>query len=129
MNVAKNITFATAAAAILTLNAAAPQAAERSAQVTMKPLQGISFNLGTKHAASYFLRKDGVCKLVLTVAEAPNWNEVPTFTATRFEAAVPAHKQTRFSSVEGNVLEFACHAGANSMSVEPVDQVAIGKAR
>lgn len=127
MNVARNI--AIAAIAIFAFNATAPQAAERADQLTMKPQHGISFDVGAKRAASYFLSQDGACKLVLTIANAPNWNEVPTYTATRFEASVPALRQTRFNSSEGKVLEFACHAGAKSMSVKPVKQVAIGKAR
>jgi len=131
MNPTKNTAIATALTAILSLNAFSAQAADASPQraMNMKPLQGVSFEVGTQHAVSYFLSEDGTCKLVLTLGGAPNWNEVASLTVTRFEAAIPAHKETRFRSAEGKIIAFACHAGAKSMSVEGMEQVAIGATR
>jgi hypothetical protein len=104
------------------------KAADSSPILTMKPLQGISFDVGTKRAVSYFLREDGMCKLVLTLAEAPIWDEPSRFAATRFEAAIDAGKATRYDSPEGKSLDFACLAGAQSMSVEALDEVAVKSA-
>jgi hypothetical protein len=39
--------------------------------MTMKPLQGVSFDIGTKRAVSYFLSDNGACKLTLTLALRP----------------------------------------------------------
>jgi len=131
MNSTKNTAIATALTAILSLSAFAAQVADASPQrvMTMKPLQGVSFDVGTQHAVSYFLSEDGTCKLVVTLGAAPNWDEVASLTVTRFEAAVPARKGARFRSVEGKIIQFACHAGAKSMSVEGMEQVAVGAAR
>jgi hypothetical protein len=117
----------TAFALVLTLTTAvATQAAD---ELTMKPLQGISFDFESKHAVSYFLRDDGTCKLVLTLAGEPDLGEVPSFTATRFEAAIGAGKTARFEVSQGKSLEFACHAGAQVMSVRGLEQVASSPGR
>jgi hypothetical protein len=126
----RKLAVATAFASILaTADLGTLQAADNSPILTMKPLQGISFDVGTKRAASYFLREDGMCKLVLTLAEAPTWDDVSRFTATRFEAAINAGNATRYDSPEGKSLDFACLADAQAMSVRPVDEVAVGPAR
>ncbi len=102
------------------------QAAESTPILTMKPLQGISFDVGTKRAVSYFLREDGICKLVLTLAEAPAWDDSSRYTATRFEAAVDPGNATRYDSPEGKSLDFGCLADAQAMRVRAVDEVAVG---
>jgi len=102
------------------------QAAENTPILTMKPLQGISFDVGTKRAVSYFLREDGICKLVLTLADAPAWDDSSRFNTTRFEAAVGPGNATRYDSSEGKSLDFACLADAQAMSIRPVDEVAVG---
>ena len=58
----KNIIVVSGVAAAITL--ASLGAAEASE--TMKPLQGVSFHAGTKHAVGYFLTESGSCRLVLT---------------------------------------------------------------
>ena len=126
MNTLKKIIAGTAFAAVLTLSAAA---ATQAAEMTMKPLQGVSFEVEAKHAVSYFLRDDGTCKLVLTLAGEPDLGEVPSFTATRFEAAIAAGRMARFEVSQGKSLEFACHAGAQVMSVRGLEQVASSPGR
>jgi len=92
--------------------------------VKMKPNHGVSFDVGAKHAVAYFLSESGTCQLVLTLADEPNWDGVQSFTATRFEAAVPAFRETQYRSTEGKVIEFECHADAKMMSVKTVDEIA-----
>ena len=124
MTFSKNIFVATALAGIFCANAASEIRAADSSLLTMKPLHGISHDVGTKRAVSYFLSDNGKCKLVLTLAEAPNWDEVPNLIATRFEAAIDAGKTTRFHATAGKSLQFACQAGAQAMNVKVLDQVA-----
>jgi len=122
MNMLTKIIAGTAFAAVLSLStAAATQAAD---EMTMKPLQGVSFDVESKRAVSYYLNDAGTCKLVLTLAGEPDLGEVASFTATRFEAAIGAGKMARFVVGEGKSLEFACHAGAQVMSVRGLEQVA-----
>lgn len=110
-------------------NSGALQAADISSGLTMKPLHGISFDVGTMRAVSYFLSDNGRCRLVLTLAEEPNWDDLSRFVATRFEAAISGGKASRFHPAEGKTLEFECQADAQSMNVKAVDQFAAGAAR
>ena len=64
MNSAKKLFVATALTGLLP-GAGTLQAADTSALKTMKPMQSFSFNVGTKHASTYFLTDNGVCKLTL----------------------------------------------------------------
>jgi hypothetical protein len=121
MNSVKKIIAGTAFAAVLSLSTAA--AAQAADVMTMKPLQALSFDVATKHAVAYFLSDNGACKLVVTLAETPNADDVTTFTTTRFEAAISAGKATRFDASVSKALEFACQADTLAMTVKPVEQI------
>ena len=130
MNLAKKIIVAAALSGTVIVNGSgALQAADTSSELTMGPLYGISFDVGTKRAVSYFLTDNGQCKLVLTLADPPDWDGVPSLTAIRFEAAIFVGKVTHFKSSEGKALEFTCHEGAQAMSVKEIEQVAIDAVR
>jgi hypothetical protein len=113
-----------ASAAVATVLSLAGTLAASAADITMKPMQGLSFEVGSKHAVSYYLRDNGACKLVLTLAEAPNWDEGASLVATRFEAAIDGGSARRFDVGESKQLEFACGARADKMSVRWLEQVA-----
>ena len=112
---------ATLAGFVLATASSHSKAASTDYTLTMQPLHGISFDVGTKRAASYFLSADGQCRLVLTLADQPDWEQFASFTTTRFEATLPANKTIRFASPENKMLEFACLPNAQSMSVRPID--------
>lgn len=110
--------------------ASAVQAADAASTLTMKPLHGISFDVGSQRAASYFVNKNGRCEVVLTLAETPDWDSAPRFVSTRFEATIGPGKSTRYNSHEGRAIEFACETAAQTMSVNEVDQqIAAGSDR
>ena len=90
--------------------------------LTMKPLQGVSFDIGTKRAMSYFLNKDDACKLTLMLADVIDDDEVNGLTATRMTVAVESGKTAYLDTAEGKSLEFKCQAGAQLMSIEASDQ-------
>jgi hypothetical protein len=91
--------------------------------VTMKPLQGVSFDIGTKRAVSYFLSDNGACKLTLTLAEVVQDDEVNGLTAARMTVAVEVGKVAHFDT-EGKSLEFKCQAGARAMTATIINRVA-----
>jgi hypothetical protein len=93
--------------------------------MTMTPLHGISFDIGTKRAISFYLNNAGQCRLVLTLADALVGDEPPAASTTRYETTVPAADNTRIVLPEGNALEFVCHAEARAMSVKPAAQLAV----
>ncbi|MGQ0455558.1 MAG: hypothetical protein ACT4OU_00705 [Hyphomicrobium sp.] len=117
---------ATAIVGFISVLSAAAAQAEASAPHILKPLHGVSFEIGTKRAVSYFVRDNGACKLVVTLADSMSEHGDATFSATRFEAAVSAGKSTRYRSSEGKTLEFGCHDKAQAMSVKPIEQVGFG---
>jgi hypothetical protein len=102
---------------VVTLASARP-VADPSA-VTMSPMKGISFELGAEHAVSYFVSENDQCKVVLTHAGEPNWNDA-TFMATRFEATIDAGKTTRYVSSDGHAIDFECQPNAQSVSIHGV---------
>lgn len=126
MKLTKELAIATALAVFSTgAGLGAVQASGGApASQTMKPMAGVSFDLGTKHAVSYFLTDNGTCKLTLMVADAFDGNDVPTGTTTRFEVGIDAGKSARFDAIGGKELEFRCHEGAQAMSVEAREQIA-----
>lgn len=124
MTSAKKLFVATALTGLL-VGVGTLQAADASALKTIKPIHGMSFDLGTKHASSYFLSDNGVCKLTLMVVEAHNGDAVPGPTAVRLEVGIDSGKRARLDTAEGKSLEFKCQAGAQSMSIEALDQVAV----
>jgi hypothetical protein len=97
------------------------RAIEPASGVTMKPLQGVSFDIGTNRAVSYFLNDDGGCKLTLTLAEIAHDDEVNGLTATRITVAVESGKAAHLDTAEGKSVEFKCQAGAHVMSIEALD--------
>ncbi|MGQ0446701.1 MAG: hypothetical protein ACT4O2_16675 [Beijerinckiaceae bacterium] len=99
------------------------------APLTMKPLQGVSFDFGTKRAVSYFLRDGNACKLTLMLAELGRGEEVNGPAATRVTAAIEAGKAAHLDTVEGKTLEFKCLGGARVMRVEASNQAAYWQAR
>ena len=121
MNSLMKIIAGAAFAVVLSLSMSA--AAQAADAMTMKPLQALSFHVAKKHAVAYFLSHNGACKLVVTVAEAPNADDVSRFVATRFEAAVTSGKATRFDASVGKTLEFACQADTLAMTVKSVEQI------
>ncbi len=124
MTTIRHIIAATVLSTALFGQQAGAKAEEATPSLTMKPLHGVAFDVGTRRAAGYFLKSTSTCKLVLTIADAPNWDETLSFTSTRFEVAIPAGKTTYFRSSEGTTLEFACAGDAGSVSVRDLRQVA-----
>jgi hypothetical protein len=98
------------------------QAAGPASPLTMKPQQGVSFDIGTKRAVSYFLIDGNSCKLTLMLAEVVHGDEVNGPTTTRVTVAIEAGKAAHLDTVEGKTLEFKCLGGAHVMSVEASNQ-------
>ena len=128
MTISKNIISAIAFAGILFAgHAGASLAGEATKSQSFKPLQGLSINAGQKHAIGYFLSDANTCKLVLTLAS--NQGDPQGFTVSRYEAAVPAGQNTRYTSEDGNVFEFGCQAHAEAMTFKPLTSVASSQSK
>ena len=121
MTLTKIITVA-ASLTSLGILAAAPA---RAKSISLKPLHGASFEIGSEHAVSYFTNENGRCNLVVTRAGEPNWDQGGGLTVTRFESSILAGKSTRY---DGSV-EFTCTADAQSMLIKQDVQVAASAAK
>jgi len=108
----------------LSATASLGMARAAASPLTMKPLQGVSFDIGTKRAVSYFLSDGNSCKLTLMLAEVAHGDEVNGLTATRVTVAIEAGKDAHLDTVEGKMLAFKCQDGAHVMRVEASNQVA-----
>ena len=123
MNLEKNFALAAAITTSFALtHALALHAGEPSAQ-TMHPMQGTTLDVGGNRGVTYFVRDNGRCKLVVTLAAEPGV-DASSFTATRFEATIEGGESTRYVSDDGGAVDFDCEPSAQTVSVRPVEQPA-----
>jgi hypothetical protein len=120
MRLSKRTAFAIAFAGISATAGAG--AIDPASPLTMKPLQGVSFDIGTRRAVSYFLSDNHACNLTLTLAEIVHDDEVNGLKATRMTVPVDAGKSAHLDTAEGKSLDFKCQAGAHVMSIEVSNQ-------
>ena len=120
MNSIKNIVTATILAGIASITATCAS----QAGWTMKPLGAVSFDVGSKHAVSYFLSESGQCKLTLVIGDAMKGDALPTDAPVRFDVAVEGGKDARLDTGEGKSLRFACAPDSQAMIVNEVEEVA-----
>jgi hypothetical protein len=76
---------------------------------------------------TYFLSEGGLCRLVMTVADASNPGQ-SSFTATRYEATLEGGETTRFVTDKGAIVDFDCEPSAHMVNVrtlEPAGSVAV----
>ncbi len=132
MNLSKKFIAGTALTGVLAM--AYPGALQgedlSSGSKAMKHLQAVSFDVGSKHVLSYFLKKGGQCDLTMMVTDRPDQTPegdfIPTLTTDRFKAEITGGRTALFGfdTTEGRALEYACATGAQAMSVREVYAVA-----
>jgi len=105
------------------------EAAELDTTLRALPMHGVSFDIGSKHAISYFLIKDGNCDLTVWLTDISHDDESTPGTATRMVLSVAPGRTMQVGSAEGMAAEFACAANAESMSVLTLTEVAYSKPR
>jgi hypothetical protein len=100
-------------------------ASESWSPATMKPMMAVSFDAGSKHVVSYFLKGDGDCKLTLMIGErSRDERDGALPQASRLNVAVEAGTMANLDNEDGKSLQFACKAGAQAMTATVVDRVA-----
>ena len=118
-------TFAVAAAlSSLVAFAGGAKASEPSVHLTTKPLQGVSFDVGSMRAVSYYLAEGGICNLTVLMADGRELDTVKG-AATRVTIPVIPAKTARIDTAEGKTLEFKCAPSATAMTVKLLEQVAV----
>jgi hypothetical protein len=80
-----------------------------------RPIEGLSYNFGSKLAVGYFTQKDGACALNLFVAENTGDDGGPS--AARLQFKVAPAESVQINSVEGQALEIKCGDGGATLEV------------
>ncbi len=113
-----------ALASALAMSGAALAIAGEATGLKMTPRHGISFDVGSKRAVSYYLGQGGICNLTVLMADTNQLDQVKG-AATRVTIPVIPAKSARIDTAEGKTLEFKCAPSATAMTVEVFEQVAI----
>lgn len=118
-----------AAAAVALVSAAGlsgANAGQYSSASVVKPMAGLSFPVGSKHAVGYFVSQRAGCDLTLLVGEAGESvsDREQGFVPTRFSTLVAAGRTARIDTAEGPSVEFFCSTGASFLTTRVMDRVA-----
>ena len=105
------------------------EAAELDTTLRALPMHAVTFDIGSKHAISYFLVNDGNCDLTVWLTDISLDDKSTPATATRMVLSVAPGRTMQVGSAEGMAAEFACAANAESMSVRTLTEVAYSKPR
>ena len=105
------------------------EAAERDTTLRALPMHAVTFDIGSKHAISYFLVNDGNCDLTVWLTDISLDDEAAPSMATRMVLSVAPGKTMRVGSAEGKAAEFTCATNAESMRVLTLTEVAYSKPR
>lgn len=93
--------------------------------VAMKSHRALSFDVGSKHALTYFEKVDGACSVMLLMSDRITEDSaIPTSAASRVTFSVLPSKTARVDTAEGKSLQFICVAGGDAMMVRSLEQVA-----
>ncbi len=114
---------ATAGAAALILTAGAGFAvAQRSFTPSVKPMQAISLDVGSKQVGGYYLSENGQCRVTLMISDAYREDGVAP-TVTRLQLTVESGKPALIDTA-GKVLKLDCQNGAQALNAALSDQIA-----
>jgi hypothetical protein len=99
--------------------------ANSSARV-VKPLAGLSFPVGSKHAVGYFVPGRSGCELTLLVGESGDSvsDREKGSAPARLTTLVAAGRTARIDTAEGQSVEFFCSTGASFLTTRVIDRLA-----
>jgi hypothetical protein len=80
-----------------------------------RPVEGLSYNFGSKLAVRYFLQKDGACALNLFLADNTGDSAGPS--AARLQVKVAPEESVKLTAAEGLAVEIKCGNGAATLEV------------
>ncbi len=112
------------AAIVTTISMTRAMAGKGVRPIELIPEHGQSFDVGNQRAVSYFLSRDGICKLTLMLADHYKDDEVVPGAATRMTIDVVPGRQARIDAANGRSLGFDCQDDAARMSISEVQQIA-----
>ena len=99
-------------------------AAEGGPDQIYKPIQAISYELGSKRAVGHFARSDGRCELVLMVAEVVDPGTATPTSAARLRVTLEPGQAAALDSEEGRTIDLTCGPQAKTLSVREGNWIA-----
>jgi hypothetical protein len=117
--------LATAAvlASVAGLYPASGNAGEFSSASIVRPMAGLSFVIGSKQAAGYYMPQKGGCDLMLIIGETYE-NATQSNAPARFSTFVAAGRTARMDTADGPSVEFFCSTGASFLTTRIMDRLA-----
>ena len=126
---APGLLFAASTVAAYALAAGLIQpAGANSSERRVMPSHGAVFDLGSKHAVSYFIRESGVCNVTVMIGDKADANGNGASIGTRMTFVVDAQHSARADTADGQSLHFTCAKDASVMDVRPVTRLAYAPA-
>jgi hypothetical protein len=116
----------TVTAYALVMGLVQPAGANNSERRIM-PTHGAVFDIGSKHAVSYFVADAGVCNVTVMIGDKANNEGDGASIGTRMSFVVDAKGTARADTVDGQSLEFTCAQDAATLNVRPVTRLAYAK--
>jgi hypothetical protein len=95
-----------------------------SVVATFRPIEGISYELGSKRAVGYFEPRNGKrlvtfkCLVTLMIAEKVDPDQARPSSAARLSLAMLPGQSAALASEEGTSMEITCGAGAETVAVK-----------
>ncbi|MEM7221378.1 MAG: hypothetical protein AAF495_00260 [Pseudomonadota bacterium] len=82
-----------------------------------RPIQSISYTLGSKQAIGYFAKGDGQCDVTMMVVETSDPELASPTSAARLRVSLNPGQQAGIDSVEGRTIEMICGNSADTLVV------------
>ncbi len=126
----KSSVFAAATVSAYALAAGLIQpAGANNTERRIMPTHGAVFDVGSKHAVSYFTAEGGVCNVSVMIGDKANDDGDGATIGTRMSFIVDAKRTARADTAEGQSLEFSCAKDAATLGVRPVTRLAYAPAQ
>ena len=81
-----------------------------SGAATTRPIERISYELGSKRAVGYFEPRDGKCQVTLMIAEAVDPDKASPLSAARLSFPIGQGESAVLASEEGRSIKLTCGA-------------------
>lgn len=120
LKLSKSIPVLLSSAIALGAASLAVQAAEVQTTHVVKSAHAAMFELGTKKVAATYVAKDGMCDVIISVADLADADGNATGAPTRISAPVAGGSQTRVFVSEGYAVEASCALSAKLLTVRPI---------
>ena len=91
---------------------------------SLRPMDGVSLDVGSKRVVGYFVASSGACDLTLLMSEKMSGDDVPVGTPARLRQTLASNSSSRVDTPDGPSLELACEPGASGMTLRLLKQVA-----